>query len=315
LRIIRSHEHPDPRRRTRRRERRRKPGVRAQRHHGDRHRPAARARAAGPHGPARRGGQRHPAFGPAGSGRPGRGHADRLRPAGRDQPGHLQDRARRLRHPEDHRAGALARVRRRLAADGPHRLRGGPGDLPGSLADPLHPQADRVPRGAAGAGVRRRAGQPDRGARDLRRPAGAAHDLGAAEPGARRRDAHRLDLPARGRGAGPADRLRGFDAHRAGRRGVRAGRHPPHPHGAGIAAAPRAPGAAPDDRRRRAGRPAPGAPAAEGLPRQADRAGPAALRIPRLAAVGRHAGAARRLHRRGAAGRGERPGPWTCSSR
>ena len=73
-------------------------------------------------------------------------------------------------------------------------------------------------------------GQPDRGARDQRRPDGAA----TSSPSCRSwcpavDDALRRDLPHRRARQRPPDPVRRRDAHRAGRRGLRAGRDEGHP--------------------------------------------------------------------------------------
>jgi trk system potassium uptake protein TrkA len=83
-------------------------------------------------------------------------------------------------------------------------LCGGPGDLPRAERHGLHPQAHRIPRSAAGAGVRPRPGQPDRGARGGRRAAGAAQPGGDPAAGAGHGDAHRGHLPP-GQGAAVLD--------------------------------------------------------------------------------------------------------------
>ena len=103
------------------------------------------------------------------------------------------------------------------------------GDLPRGIGDALHPQAGRVPRGAAGARVRDGSGQPDRGARDQRRADGRPHHLGAAAARARQRDALRRDLPHRRARQRPPDPVRRRDPHRARRRGLRAGGDERHP--------------------------------------------------------------------------------------
>jgi TrkA-N domain len=59
-------------------------------------------------------------------------------------------------------SAAQCRVRARLLVDRrAQRLRGRPGDLPGGVGHAHDPQAGRVPRGAAGAGVHAGAAEPD----------------------------------------------------------------------------------------------------------------------------------------------------------
>ena len=76
------------------------------------------------------------------------------------------------------------------------------GDLPRAERHRLYPQAHRIPRSPAGAGIRPRSREPDRGAR--RWPAGHWCSTALAEipaPGAGRGHAHRRHLPARARRA------------------------------------------------------------------------------------------------------------------
>ncbi len=128
----------------------------------------------------------------------------------------------------------IARVRSlgfrvRYPAAGRRRFCGGPHHLPRGIAHALHRQAGGIPRGHAGARVRGRAGQPGVGACARRaRPWWATRiaELRASAPDV----AVRLvaiyrrfpDEPDR------FVRLRGRHPHRAGRRGVRAGRAGAH---------------------------------------------------------------------------------------
>ena len=96
-------------------------------------------------------------------------------------------------------------------------------DLPGADPDRLHRQAGRVPGGAAGAGVRRRQGQPGRGAGVRRRAAGRPSAQGSAPPHPERRRAHRRHLSRR--------RLdRAATATRSSRRATRCSAWPPPQH-------------------------------------------------------------------------------------
>ena len=196
------HEHPHSRCRPCRRKRCREPGLGGQRHHRHRHRSGAPGDAAGPARPERRGRQRHPAVGAARGRHRGRRPVHRLRAAGRDQPRRLQGGAPDVQRADDDRAHPQPRVPGRCGADdGARRLCGRSGDLPRRLGDAHDAQADRVPRGAAGAGVRRRPAEPGGGARGGRRAAGAAQPGRDSAARAGRRHAHRRHLPP-----GQADR-------------------------------------------------------------------------------------------------------------
>ena len=104
----------------------------------------------------------------------------------------------------------------------------------------------RVPRGAAGPGVRRRAGEPGGGARHSRRTL-VGHpvaDLRRHIPDRGR--AHRRHLPQ-----GPAHHPGRRDPDRGRRRGLLPGGHPRHPSGLERVAPARQPDPAHHDRRRR----------------------------------------------------------------
>ena len=132
---------------------------------------------------------------------------------------------------------------------------------PGGDGDALHRQADRVPRGVAGARVRRRQGQPDRGARGRRRADGAAIASPSCRSSSPAPNAHRRDLSAGRARHRPPDRLRRRHAHRARRRGVRARRQRDTPRPCSMrCAVATEPVQASHDCRRRQGRPAAGAP-------------------------------------------------------